>query len=99
VITIVTPADGADTSERPEFSGAAGQAEGDEAAISLTVPAGTQSPEVRADGTWSIAVSVPSEFDEETNAYTQFTATAEQRDEAGNVGRATVSFTPQPVVD
>jgi hypothetical protein len=37
--------------------------------------------------------------DPQTGEYTEQTASAEQSDEAGNVGRSTITFTPSPGVD
>jgi hypothetical protein len=99
VITITAPENGASTDESPALSGTAGQADGDQPVVRLTVPAGTQSIDVQADGTWSLDVEVRGVRDPETREYTEQTATAEQSDEAGNVGRSTITFTPSPGVD
>jgi hypothetical protein len=95
-VTIAEPANETTTGELPEFSGTAGQADGDEPVVRLTVPSGTQSIDVQPDGTWSREVAVPGQQDPDTGDYASVTATAEQSDEAGNVGSATVTFTPTP---
>jgi hypothetical protein len=98
-VAITAPENGASTDESLTFSGTAGQADGDQPVVRLTVPAGTQSIDVQADGTWSLDVEVRGVRDPETREYTEQTATAEQSDEAGNVGRSTITFTPSPGVD
>jgi hypothetical protein len=98
-VTITEPATGTTTDESPAFTGTAGQADGDGPVVRLTVPSGTQSIDIQPDGTWSREVEVQSVQDQNTLKYTPFTATAEQSDEAGNVGRATVTFTPTPSVE
>jgi hypothetical protein len=99
VVAITAPENGASTDESLTISGTAGQADRDEPVVRLTVPAGTQSIDVQADGTWSLDVVVPGVRDPQTREYTAQTATAEQSDEAGNVGRSTITFTPSPGVD
>jgi hypothetical protein len=98
VVTIATPAKGEHTSEEPEFTGTAGQAEGDEATVTVTVSPAAGSTEAQ-DGSWSLTLAVTPVFDNETKTYTPMTATAEQRDEAGNVGTATVEFVPEQTTD
>jgi hypothetical protein len=98
-VAITEPANGATTDESPQLSGTAGQADGDEPVIRLTIRSGTQSIDVGPDGKWSREVDVPSVRDPVTQDYAPVTVTAEQSDEAGNVGRATVTFTPTPSVE
>jgi Bacterial Ig-like domain len=98
-VTIAEPANGATTDQSPTFSGTAGTADGDEPVVTLTVPSGPQAIDVGPDGTWSREVAVEAVQDVEAGEYESFTATAEQRDAAGNVGRATVTFTPASSID
>ena len=98
-VSIAEPADGTETGTSPQFNGAAGTAEGDEPVLTLTVPPQSYAIDVAADGAWSREVAVQSAFDSETGEYSPITATAEQRDASGNVGRATVTFTAVPEVD
>jgi hypothetical protein len=98
-VAIAEPANGSTTGESPRFSGTAGTAEGDQPVVTLSTPGTAASLDVQPDGMWSGELQIPSTFDQEAEQYLPVMATAEQRDEAGNIGTATVTFTPQPTVD
>jgi len=97
-LAIGTPKYGATTDESPIFSGAAGQADGDEPVIELTLSSEPQpiAVPVAQDGTWSREIGVPSVL--EDPEYKRFTAIAKQTDRAGNAATAMVTFTPEPDV-
>lgn len=104
-VAFTAPSEGAvATGPSPVLSGTAGQADGDEPTVSLTVRSTAETVtaegvEVSPDGTWSHTVTLQPVFDEETQDYEPVTATVEQRDVAGNTGRDTVTFTPSPRVE
>jgi Bacterial Ig-like domain len=99
-VAIGSPPDAATTDESPSFSGTAGTAEGDQPVLTLSTPATAQSIAVQPGGTWEGVLAVPAVQDPDSDPdnpdYLPVTATAEQSDEAGNVGTATVTFTPEP---
>ena len=98
-LTIASPLNGTTTDESPQFSGTAGRAEGDADVVTLTLTsqAGAIEIPVGPGGRWTRTVTVQSVF--EDPGYRTFRATVTQSDAAGNSTSATVSFTPQPVVE
>jgi hypothetical protein len=89
-VTLVNPADGVVTADTtPNFSGAAGTAAGDTAAVSVKVYAGSSAsgspiqtiPATASSGSWGPVTG--SSLGEGT-----YTAQAEQSDSSGNVGRS-----------
>ena len=95
-VSVTTPGNGTVPKvSRPVIAGLAGTAGGDRSAVTLKIFAGTSTSGIPAQtvqltssgGKWTTGASGPSLADG------IYTALAEQEDEAGNVGRATTTFT------
>ena len=88
--TIDAPAAGATTTTRPKLSGRLGALPGDVQHVSLRLLAGTEVLQQReldgTDGAWALDVTQPLRVGE-------VTLEATQRDAAGNIGKATRTFT------